>query len=50
MNNNNKILVEAINELPKKMPKIDMSFFGKDLQQRVKEGNITKTTTFRGVR
>ena len=50
VNNNNKILVDAINELPKKMPKTDMSFYGKDLQQRVKEGNITKTTTFRGVR
>ena len=50
VNNNNKILVEAINNLPKKMPKTDMSFFGNDLQQRVKEGNRIKKTIFKGVR
>lgn len=50
VNNNNKVLVDAINELPKKMPKTDLSFYGKDLQQRVKEGNITRKTTFRSVR
>jgi len=27
-----------------------MSFYGKDLQQRTKTGNVSKTQTFRGVR
>lgn len=50
VNNNNDVLVSAINELPKKMPKTDMSFYGKDLQQRTKTGSITKTEIFRNVR
>jgi hypothetical protein len=50
VNNNNEVLVKAINDLPKKMPQTDMSFYGKDLQQRTKTGSTTKTTTFRGVR
>ncbi|GAF85710.1 unnamed protein product, partial [marine sediment metagenome] len=50
VNNNNDVLVSAINELPKKMPKTDFSFYGKDLQQRTKTGNVSKTETFRGVR
>lgn len=43
-NNNNDKIVEAI----KNIPSIDMSFVGKDLQQRVKEGNLIKTTKYRG--
>jgi hypothetical protein len=50
LNNNNEELVKAINDLPSKMPTTDMSFYGKDLQQRIKTGSTTKTTTFRGVR
>jgi len=50
LNNNNDVVVSAINDLPKKMPKTDFSFYGKDLQQRTKTGNVSKTQTFRGVR
>jgi len=50
VNNNNDVLVKAINDLPKKMPTTDMSFYGNDLQQRTKTGSVTKTKTFRGVR
>jgi hypothetical protein len=32
------------------MPKTDFSFYGKDLQQRTKTGNVSKTKTYRGVR
>ena len=42
-NNNNDKIVEAI----KNIPSIDMSFVGKDLQQRVKEGNLIKTTKYK---
>lgn len=43
INNNNDKIVEAI----KNIPSIDMSFVGKDLQQRVKEGNLIKTTKYK---
>ncbi len=43
INNNNDKIVEAI----KNIPQIDMSFVGKDLQQRVKEGNLIKTTKYK---
>ena len=43
INNNNDKIVEAI----KNIPAIDMSFVGKDLQQRVKEGNLIKTTKYK---
>ena len=44
LNNDNEKVVQAI----KNIPSIDMSFVGKDLQQRVKEGNLIKTTKYRG--
>ena len=44
LNNDNEKVVQAI----KNIPTIDMSFVGKDLQQRVKEGNLIKTTKYRG--
>lgn len=48
--NNNKLLIEAINELPSKMPHTDLSFYGKELQQRTKQGNITRKTIYKGIR
>lgn len=47
---NNEVLVKAINELPSKMPKLDMSWYGKDLQQTKREGSVIKKTVFRSVR
>ena len=44
LNNDSEKIVQAI----KNIPSIDMSFVGKDLQQRVKEGNLIKTTKYRG--
>ena len=48
--NNNDVLVKAIQDLPSKMPKTDFSWYGKDLIQTKKENNITRKTTYKSVR